>query len=99
MRPGKCFRLTTKEVFDRELPAVMVPEMQRSDLTGMVLQLKVGGSSVDCLLAVPRALTWPQALGIDNIMRFDWLAVPPAETMVRALENLHALGVLDEDAK
>ena len=38
-------------------------------------------------------------MGIDNIMRFDWLAPPPAETMVRALESLHALGVLDEDAR
>ena len=40
-----------------------------------------------------------KALGIDNIMKFEWLSPPPAETMVRALENLHALGVLDNDAK
>ncbi|KAJ7546775.1 hypothetical protein O6H91_08G054000 [Diphasiastrum complanatum] len=40
-----------------------------------------------------------KALGIDNIMRFDWLASPPAETMVRALELLYAIGVLDSDAK
>jgi ATP-dependent RNA helicase DDX35 len=41
----------------------------------------------------------PQALGIDNIMRFDWLAPPPAEAAVRGLELLHALGALDGDAK
>jgi ATP-dependent RNA helicase DDX35 len=40
-----------------------------------------------------------KALGIDNVMRFDWLAPPPAEAMVKALESLHALGALDEDAK
>lgn len=40
-----------------------------------------------------------KALGIDNIMKFDWLAPPPAETMIRALELLHALGALGEDAR
>lgn len=32
-------------------------------------------------------------------MRFHWLAPPPAETMVRALEILYSLGVLDAAAK
>lgn len=40
-----------------------------------------------------------QALGIDNIMRFDWLAPPPAEAAVRGLELLYALGGLDGDAR
>jgi ATP-dependent RNA helicase DDX35 len=40
-----------------------------------------------------------QALGIDNIMRFDWLSPPPAEAVVRGLELLHALGALDNDAR
>ena len=40
-----------------------------------------------------------KALGIDNIMKFDWLAPPPAETMIRALELLHALGALGNDAR
>lgn len=53
--------------------------MQRSELSGTVLQLK--------------------AMGIDNIMRFEWLAPPPAETMIRALELLHALGALNSDAR
>ena len=61
-------------------PALLqVPEMQRSELAGTVLQLK--------------------ALGVDNMMAFDWLAPPPAETMVRALELLHALGGLGADAR
>ncbi|KAK9118529.1 hypothetical protein Scep_016622 [Stephania cephalantha] len=42
---------------------------------------------------------WLKALGIDNILGFDWLASPATEAMIRALEVLYALGVLDEDAK
>ena len=40
-----------------------------------------------------------KALGVDNIMAFDWLAPPPAEAVVRALELLHALGALGDDAR
>ncbi|KAK9901246.1 hypothetical protein WJX75_002237 [Coccomyxa subellipsoidea] len=40
-----------------------------------------------------------KALGVDNMMTFDWLAPPPSETMVRALELLHALGALDASAR
>ncbi|PON77899.1 RNA helicase, ATP-dependent DEAH box [Parasponia andersonii] len=40
-----------------------------------------------------------KALGIDNILGFDWPASPPPEAMVRALEVLYSLGVLDNDAK
>uniref|UniRef100_A0A383W704 RNA helicase n=1 Tax=Tetradesmus obliquus TaxID=3088 RepID=A0A383W704_TETOB len=79
VRPGHAFRLCTEESWQQLLPKASVPEMQRSDLAGLLLQLK--------------------ALGIDNIMRFDWLAPPPAEAAVRGLELLHALGALDGDAK
>ncbi|KAG2447032.1 hypothetical protein HYH02_008184 [Chlamydomonas schloesseri] len=78
VRAGHCFRLCREQDF-AQLPKVTVPEMQRSNLVGMVLQLK--------------------SLGIDNVMRFEWLAPPPAEAMVRALEELHALRVLDDDAR
>ncbi|KAK9161349.1 hypothetical protein Syun_007690 [Stephania yunnanensis] len=40
-----------------------------------------------------------KALGIDNILGFDWLASPTSEAMITALEVFYALGVLDEDAK
>ncbi|KAL8192178.1 hypothetical protein R6Q57_028040 [Mikania cordata] len=40
-----------------------------------------------------------KALGIDNILGFDWPASPSSESMVRALEVLYSLGVLDDDAK
>ncbi|KAL9671491.1 hypothetical protein QQ045_009059 [Rhodiola kirilowii] len=40
-----------------------------------------------------------KALGIDNILGFDWPASPSSEAMIRALEVLYSLGILDEDAK
>ncbi|KAK4202623.1 P-loop containing nucleoside triphosphate hydrolase protein [Triangularia verruculosa] len=40
-----------------------------------------------------------KALGIDNVLRFDFLTAPPAELMVRALELLYSLGALDEYSK
>ena len=39
-RPGKCFRLYTEDVYRNEFPAITVPEIQRSSLTGAVLHLK-----------------------------------------------------------
>jgi ATP-dependent RNA helicase DDX35 len=41
-RPGKCFRLYTEESFDL-LPEVTVPELQRSNLAPLILQLKALG--------------------------------------------------------
>ncbi|MBA0599013.1 hypothetical protein Gorai_005252 [Gossypium raimondii] len=40
-----------------------------------------------------------KALGIDNILGFNWPASPSPESMIRALEVLFSLGVLDDDAK
>ncbi|XP_020088516.1 probable pre-mRNA-splicing factor ATP-dependent RNA helicase DEAH9 isoform X1 [Ananas comosus] len=40
-----------------------------------------------------------KALGIDNILGFDWIASPAPEAMIRALEILYSLGIIDEDAK
>jgi len=40
-----------------------------------------------------------KSLGVDNLHKFEWLSPPPAEAMVRALELLHALGALDDDAR
>ncbi|XP_041061152.1 probable ATP-dependent RNA helicase DHX35 isoform X2 [Carcharodon carcharias] len=70
-RSGKCFRLCTEETFEK-LPESTVPEMQRSNLAPVILQLK--------------------ALGIDNVLRFNFLSPPPAQSMVQALELLYALG-------
>ncbi|KAF7552972.1 hypothetical protein G7046_g7240 [Stylonectria norvegica] len=77
-KPGKCLRLYTEESY-HTLPEANVPELQRSNLAPVILQLK--------------------ALGIDNIVRFNFLTPPPSELMSKALELLYALGALDEYAK
>lgn len=41
--PGKCFRLYTLWAFQNELNDVLVPEIQRSNLNSIVLQLKCMG--------------------------------------------------------
>lgn len=77
-KPGKCFRLYTEQAFE-QLPEATIPEIQRSNLAPIVMQLK--------------------ALGIDNIVRFDFLTSPPAELVIRAFELLYSLGAVDDYAK
>ncbi|KAK6084912.1 helicase associated domain-containing protein [Seiridium cupressi] len=40
-----------------------------------------------------------KALGIDNVVRFDYLTPPPAELLIKATELLFSLGALDNYAK
>ena len=77
-RPGKCFRLYPEASY-HTLPETTIPEIQRSNLAPVVLQLK--------------------ALGIDNIVRFNFLTPPPSSLVVRALELLYSLGAVDDYAK
>jgi ATP-dependent RNA helicase DDX35 len=77
-KPGKCYRLYTEASF-HSLEEATVPEIQRSNLAPVILQLK--------------------ALGIDNIVRFDFITSPPAELVIRSLELLYSLGALDDYAK
>jgi ATP-dependent RNA helicase DDX35 len=79
VRAGKCYRLCTESVYREHLLDMTLPEMQRAELTSVVLQLK--------------------ALGIDDILHFDFPSPPPALTLARALEVLFAIGALDDDAK
>ncbi|KLJ10030.1 adenosinetriphosphatase [Blastomyces silverae] len=74
--PGKCFRLYTKWAFYNELEENTTPEIQRTNLNGVVLMLK--------------------SLGIDQLLDFDFMDPPPAETLIRALEQLYALGALND---
>ncbi|KAF9200382.1 hypothetical protein BGZ49_009397 [Haplosporangium sp. Z 27] len=76
IRSGKAYRLYTESIFLREMRPASVPEIQRSNLSGMILQLK--------------------ALGIENVLRFDFMTSPPAEMMSKALELLYSLKALDE---
>lgn len=74
--PGKCFRLYTKFAFYNELDENTTPEIQRTNLSSVVLLLS--------------------SLGINNLIEFDFMDPPPAETLIRALEQLYALGALND---
>ncbi|KAJ3023009.1 ATPdependent RNA helicase [Thoreauomyces humboldtii] len=74
-KPGKAFRMYTEAAF-KTLPDNNVPEMQRSNLATVVLQLK--------------------ALGIENVLYFDFLSPPPVENLTKALELLYSLNALDD---
>ena len=37
-----------------------------------------------------------KSLGINDLMNFDFMDPPPAETLLRALEQLYALGALND---
>ena len=72
--PGKVFRLYTEKDF-KNLYKFTPPELQRSDLSSLVLQLK--------------------ALGISNLLKFDFPSKLPECNLVIALELLYALGCLN----
>ncbi|KAI0340222.1 P-loop containing nucleoside triphosphate hydrolase protein [Trametopsis cervina] len=40
-----------------------------------------------------------KSLGIDDLMKFEWVTGPPAEAVLRALENLVASGMVGEDGR
>jgi ATP-dependent RNA helicase DHX8/PRP22 len=54
-----------------------VPEIQRTNLGNVVLQLK--------------------AMGINDLISFDFMDPPPIQTMVGAMESLYNLGALDDE--
>lgn len=74
--PGVCYRLYTEQSFE-ELPEHTIPELQRCNLTGVVLELL--------------------ALGLNNILSFDFMDPPSKEALVDALEQLYLLGAVHED--
>jgi ATP-dependent RNA helicase DDX35 len=40
-----------------------------------------------------------KSLGIDDLMKFEWVSSPPAESVLRALETLVAAGMVGEDGR
>ncbi|KAJ7667480.1 P-loop containing nucleoside triphosphate hydrolase protein [Mycena polygramma] len=75
--PGKCYRLYTEAAFRNEMLPNSIPEIQRTNLSSTILQLK--------------------AMGINDLLSFDFMDPPPAQTMLTALESLYALSALDDE--
>ena len=67
--PGKCYRLYTEAALRTEMLACSVPEIQRTNLGNVVLQLK--------------------AMGIHDLLRFDFMDPPPVATLVGAMQALY----------
>ncbi|KNC83419.1 ATP-dependent RNA helicase DHX35, variant [Sphaeroforma arctica JP610] len=78
VKPGKAYRLYTLEDY-KSLEDQNVPEIQRSNLGQVVLQLK--------------------ALGIQNIVRFDYLSPPPPDSLIRSMDLLHSLGAITDEGE
>ncbi|KAJ8327909.1 DEAH-box ATP-dependent RNA helicase prp22 [Batrachochytrium dendrobatidis] len=75
--PGKCYRLYTEAAYRNEMLPNSVPEIQRMNLSMIVLMLK--------------------AMGINDLVSFDFMDPPPVQTLVTALELLFQLGALDNE--
>jgi ATP-dependent RNA helicase DHX8/PRP22 len=75
--PGKCIRLYTQDSFVKEMSEVSVPEIQRSNIVMVVLQLK--------------------AMGINDVINFDFMDKPDTGLIIDGLEQLYVLGALDEE--
>ncbi|PWA55988.1 DNA/RNA helicase, ATP-dependent, DEAH-box type, conserved site-containing protein [Artemisia annua] len=75
--PGKCFRLYTEKAFNNEMSPASIPEIQRTNLMSIALNLK--------------------AMGINNLLAFDFMDPPSPQALISALEQLYTLGALDEE--
>ncbi|KAE9552169.1 hypothetical protein FO519_004616 [Halicephalobus sp. NKZ332] len=76
IKSGKCLRLYTESEF-KKLFTSTVPEIQKTNLAPVILQLK--------------------SLGIQNVVKFNFLSRPKVESMKNGLELLHALGAIDDE--
>ena len=38
-----------------------------------------------------------QAMGINDLLAFDFMDAPPMETLITAMEQLYTLGALDDE--
>lgn len=72
--PGQCFRLYSEACLASFSPET-IPEIQRTNLSSMVLYLK--------------------ALGVVDVLGFDFLDPPSQEQLEEALVELHLLGAID----
>lgn len=75
--PGKCYRLYTKEDYEKEMLPATVPVIKSTNLIGEILQLK--------------------CIGVDDLLRFDFMDAPPTKYLTAALKELQSLLALDRD--
>ncbi|XP_033955530.1 ATP-dependent RNA helicase DHX33 [Pseudochaenichthys georgianus] len=71
---GSCYRLYTENEFDSLIP-MTVPEIQRCNLSSVMLQL--------------------MALGVPDVMNFDFMSKPSPEAVHSAVNHLELLGAVE----
>ncbi|CAD7924513.1 unnamed protein product, partial [Amoebophrya sp. A25] len=76
---GKCYRLYTEEMFRSRFKDATTPEILRSNLASVCLQMK--------------------AMGVGNILTFDFMERPSRYNILQALRQLYLLGAIDADGK
>ena len=107
------YRLYTESAFRNEMLDNSVPEIQRTNLGNTVLMLKgahrasfstsrmvryANAQSASPPPPPPRPLpVWVTALGINDLVHFDFMDPPPIQTLVTALQQLYNLGALDSE--
>ena len=74
-QPGYCYRLYTEESY-AHLPETTIPEIQRCNLSNVLLQLL--------------------ALGVSDILSFEFMDPPSEESLVAALEQLFLLRAVEK---
>ena len=40
-----------------------------------------------------------KAMGVNDLINFDFMDAPPVQTMIAAMEQLYALGALDDEVR
>lgn len=76
--PGTCYRLYTEQEFDN-FRANTIPEIQRCNLSGVLLQML--------------------AMGISDIVNFDFIDKPTTQSIINALDQLNFLGAVEKTDK
>ncbi|XP_029649141.1 ATP-dependent RNA helicase DHX33 [Octopus sinensis] len=76
--PGTCYRLYTEQEFESFQPNTL-PEIQRCNLSGVVLQML--------------------AMGISDVVNFDFMDKPTTQSIINALDQLNFLGAVEKKEK
>lgn len=89
-RPGKSYRLYSEEAYDKLSPN-QIPEIQRYFyFSYFIFVLKINEKIHPFRSNLQTVVLQLKALGIDNIVYFDFISPPPAENMIRALEVINS---------
>lgn len=79
----------------RTSPGICYRLYPESTLTGLPLSTPPEISRTDMSTPILQL----KSLGIDDLMKFEWVTAPPAESVLRALEGLVGAGMVGEDGR